>query len=211
VQVVAALLIGGVGVPVPEELALLSAGYFIANGSDPRVMIAAAIAAVLAGDLMMYAAGRCGIQIGVARRLAGSARLVRLRAAFSRHGAKLLLAGRFVPGVRAALLVAAGAAHLPVWRLLVYDGAAALAGATLWITLGARLAAHLDRARAIVAAARGALMAAAAVALTVIVLGACWPRLRAWLALRPWRTPDRPGSAARLAVPPRGTRHSRAR
>lgn len=177
-QVVAALLLGGVGLPIPEELALLSAGYFIARGADARPLVAAALAAVLAGNLMMYLLGRFGVELGLARRLAGAGRLARLQRAFARHGAKLLCVGRFVPGLRSTLLVAAGAGRMPLLRLVVCDGAAALAGVALWISLGGRLAAHLDRVRAVVVAARGVALTAALVAAAFAIV---WPRLRALL------------------------------
>ena len=79
----------------------------------------------------------------------------------------LLVGGRFVPGVRAALLVAAGAARVPLVRLVACDGIAALAGGAAWIALGVRLGPALERARAIVGAAHGALLALALVAAAV--------------------------------------------
>jgi membrane protein DedA with SNARE-associated domain len=176
VQVVAALLLGGIGLPIPEELALLSAGYFIARGVDARPMIAAALGAVLVGDVTMYLLGRGGAELGVARRLVGAARMARLQQAFARHGAKLLFAGRFAPGLRGALLVAAGAGRMPLWRLLLWDGGAALAGVAIWISLGGRLAAHLERVRAVVGAARGVVLVAVVVGAVTVV---AWPRLRA--------------------------------
>ncbi len=158
----AALLLGGIGLPIPEELALLSAGYWLARGVDPRAMVFVAIAAVLVGDLIMYLAGRCGMSIV-------RGRSAKLESAFGRHGPALLLVGRFVPGVRAALLVAAGAARVPLVRLLACDGTAALAGAAIWISVGVRLAAHLDRARVIVGQARGVVLVVAAVAALVLL------------------------------------------
>lgn len=125
-------------------------------------MVPAAIAAVLTGNLLMYLAGRFGVRL-----LGGRAE--RLEGAFRRHGPTLLLAGRFVPGVRAALLVAAGAARVPLSRLAACDGTAALAGAALSISVGARLAAHLGRARALVGQARGAVVVVALVVALVLV------------------------------------------
>ena len=161
-EVAAALLAGGVGLPVPEELALLSAGYWLVRGVDARLMVTVAVAAVLTGDLIMYLAGRCGMQ------LAG-ARSSRLEAAFARRGPALLLVGRFVPGVRAALLVTAGAARVPLLRLIACDGTAALAGAAVWISVGVRLADKLERARAIVGQVRGVVFVVVAVAALLLV------------------------------------------
>jgi membrane protein DedA with SNARE-associated domain len=169
-QVVVALLAGGVGLPVPEELALVTAGYWLSRHAvAPAIMIPAAIAAVLAGDLMLYLAGRGSLALGGARRRLGAARLERLERAFARHGAKLFLVGRFVPGLRSALLVAAGAARMPLGRLAACDGSAALVGSAGWIALGYRLGPELARARVIADRAHLAIAIVAAVILIVVV------------------------------------------
>ena len=163
----------------------MSAGWCIARGSaDGATMVVAALAAVLAGDLLLYCGGRSGLSLGFLRRGVAAARLAQLERAFARHGVKLILAGRFVPGVRAAALVAAGAARMPLLRLVVCDGAAALVGAAVWITLGARLGPELERARAIVGATRSLGVAAAVVAALVVLSRRRWLR-------HPRRTPAR--------------------
>lgn len=167
-QVVAALIAGGVGLPIPEELALITAGYWLSRGVDPLTMLGCAVAAVLAGDCGMVLAGRFGARL--ARRYVGAARLASLERSFARRGVALLLAGRFVPGLRAALLVTAGAARLPLRRIAAADGAAALVGATLWIAIGWRLAPELEGARAIVASARGVVLVIACVAVAALVI-----------------------------------------
>ncbi len=171
VEVVAALLAGGVGLPIPEELALISAGWLIARGAPAWPMCIAAVLAVLAGDCVMYVAGRSA-RLGLVRRLVGERRIVRLEAVCARWGGKILLVARFVPGVRAALLVAAGAGRVPLARFLACDGVAALAGAALWISVGHRLGArlHLEEARALVDGTRGTLGIVAIVAGIAIVL-----------------------------------------
>jgi membrane protein DedA with SNARE-associated domain len=153
-EVVGALLAGGLGLPIPEELVLMSAGYWLSRGTvDATVMVLAAIVAMLVGDVIMYVAGR--LSLGFARRAAIARRLEQLEGAFSRHGVKLICVGRFVPGVRAALLVGAGAARMPLARLLLCDAAAAVTGAAAWIAIGWRLGPQLERAREIVGATHG--------------------------------------------------------
>lgn len=169
VEVVAALLAGGVGLPIPEELALISAGWLIARGEPAWTMCLAALGAVLAGDLVMYTAGRSA-RLGLVRRLVGERRIVALERSCERYGAKLLLVARFVPGVRAALLVGAGAGRVSLARFFACDGLAAALGATLWIAVGHRIGPRLDEARAIVAQARGGIAIAAVVVVGVVVL-----------------------------------------
>ena len=149
----------------------MSAGYWLSRGAvDGTTMVAAAVAAVVAGDLFLYLAGRTGLQLGVARGRRATAGLAKLERAFARYGATLLLAGRFVPGVRSALLVAAGAGRVPLGRLLACDGAAALVGAGAWIAIGWRLGPQLERARAIFVETRSWLVALAVIAAGIAVL-----------------------------------------
>ena len=169
-EVVAALVAGGVGLPLPEELALVTAGWLIARGEPAWPMCVAALAAVIAGDLIMYTAGR-GARLGLVRRAIGERRIERLEGACARYGAKLLLVARFVPGLRGALLVAAGAGRVSLVRFVACDGSAALAGAALWISVGHALGPRLDEARALIASTRGALLA---IALLVAAVAIAW-------------------------------------
>jgi membrane protein DedA with SNARE-associated domain len=168
-QVVVALLAGGIGLPIPEELALVTAGYWLSRHAvAPALLIPAALAAVLAGDFMLYLAGRGVLVVGGARRRLGVERLARLERAFARHGAKLFLVGRFVPGLRSALLLAAGAARMPLPRLAACDGTAALVGTAGWIALGYHLGPQIARARAIADSAHVALLVVAVVTIIVV-------------------------------------------
>jgi membrane protein DedA with SNARE-associated domain len=130
-------------------------------------MIAAAFTAVVAGDALMVVAGRYGARLPFARRCVGAPRLAALERAFACHGVVLLACGRFVPGLRAALLVVAGATRFPLRGVVVADGVAAAVSTTLWISIGWRLAAHLDRARALIGDARVVILVACAIALAV--------------------------------------------
>jgi membrane protein DedA with SNARE-associated domain len=168
--VVAALLLGGLGMPVPEELALVTAGYWIWRGHDGASLAAAALAAVLAGDLTLYLIGRGGARVGVVARRVGAERRAALERAFARHGAKLVLAGRFVPGLRSAMLLAAGASRMPLVRLALWDGLGACLAVALWISVGLRLGPHLERARTLVEGGRAIGLALALVAGAIVLL-----------------------------------------
>jgi membrane protein DedA with SNARE-associated domain len=169
VEVVAALLAGGLGLPIPEELALVTAGWLIARGEPAAPMCLAALSAVLAGDLTMYVAGRSA-RLGFVRRVVGASRLERLERACARYGAKLLLVARFVPGLRAGLLVATGAGRVSLSRFIACDGVAALVGVALWITVGHRLGPRLDGARALIANARGGALVLVALAAAAFII-----------------------------------------
>jgi membrane protein DedA with SNARE-associated domain len=51
-----------------------------------------------------------------------------LKAAYRRHAVKTIVTARHVMGLRAAAFLTAGIAHVPFWKFLVIDAAAALVG-----------------------------------------------------------------------------------
>ncbi len=149
--VVAALLASGFGLPLPEDLPLLIGGYLCAAGTAKlEIMLPLVLAAVLGADCMVYLLGR---RYGPAiqrmpwlQRMVGAKRLLRARSAFCAHSGKTLLCARFLPGVRTPTYFAAGAFHVPFWKMLVYDGLAAVVSVPLLVLAGYFLADHFDRA-----------------------------------------------------------------
>jgi membrane-associated protein len=71
-------------------------------------------------------------------------RLARFEAAYRRWGGWLLLANRFLPGVRAFLFVAAGAVRLPLPRVLALGAVSAAAWNALLLGAGGLLARNAD-------------------------------------------------------------------
>jgi membrane-associated protein len=169
-HLVLALLAGGVGLPLPEDVALLSGGYLLWRGlADARELWPAAVAAVVAGDLILYSIGRVAGRTPLLRRWYGEARLARLEAAFARHGARLVLLARFAIGFRAPFFVAAGACRMPLARLIACDLAGASVVVAIWFGVGRRLGPQLHRAQELVAAA-GLLLPALAIAVVLALV-----------------------------------------
>src|SRR5207253_2546361 len=90
VELAGALIAGGLGLPLPEELVLLTGGYHAWRGDvDARALIAVTLAAVLVGDATLYVLGRYGGR-PLVQRFVGDARLERLDRAFAARGAVLM-------------------------------------------------------------------------------------------------------------------------
>jgi membrane protein DedA with SNARE-associated domain len=122
-----------IGLVAPGETALVLGGVVAAQGdvSLPLVLAVAWPAAVL-GDLASYTLGRRlgrpflmrrGSALGVTH-----ARLRMLDGFLDRHGGKAILIGRFIGVVRAVAPFMAGAARLPLRRLLPWS----LLGTAAW-------------------------------------------------------------------------------
>ena len=135
------LLLCGLGVPVPEDVVLITAGMLgeIDGRSWMRVS-ALMYAGVLAGDGMIFLAGK---KFGT--RLLGTAWFLRIFPVgkqarvdefFERYGAMGLFIGRFLPGLRAPIFFSAGSLKVSFLKFLLLDGLAALVSVPFFVWLG---------------------------------------------------------------------------
>jgi membrane protein DedA with SNARE-associated domain len=109
--------------PFPGDAVVVLGAWYAVEGkvSWPIAFLAVTIGAVL-GALADYGIGRWlapRLDARASRRGALSAeRLARFHQAYQRWGAALLLLNRFLPGVRGFIFVGAGAAGVPLGRVL---------------------------------------------------------------------------------------------
>lgn len=139
--VLGGLLACGMGVPIPEDIILISGGLFAAhNGHGVLPMMGVGLLGILLGDSVVYLMGRrLGPVIAARtplRHWLSPQRLARVDTLFERHGEKILIGARFMPGVRAVVYFSAGNSRVPYWKFLLFDGLAALVSAPLWVYLG---------------------------------------------------------------------------
>lgn len=109
--------------PIVTVLAgfLTSLGYF-----NFALVLLLIIVADLVGDLLHYAIGRWGRQKKIIERWgkyfgATNENVLRLEKHFKNHKAKTLAAGKMFHGVGGAILIAAGAARVPVGEFMLYS------------------------------------------------------------------------------------------
>ncbi len=124
------LLLCGLGLPIPEDISLIAAGYFSWRGAlDVTKAFLVCFAAVLAGDSLAFFLGRHFGRRVLASRLAQKyftpRRQLRVRAYFRKFGSKVILVGRFTPGLRFTIFFTAGTLHLRPPVFLIYDFSAA--------------------------------------------------------------------------------------
>jgi membrane protein DedA with SNARE-associated domain len=124
------LLLCGLGLPIPEDISLIAAGYFsYKRVLDVNTAFAVCFAAVLAGDSLAFLMGRFfGRRVlasPFAKRYFTPRRQLRVRAYFRKFGSKVVLIGRFTPGFRFTIFFTAGTLHLRPSVFLIYDFSAA--------------------------------------------------------------------------------------
>lgn len=147
------LLVGSVGVPLPEDVALITAGVLIHREVvDPTVAFAVVFAGVLGGDaILFFTARRLGpaaYETRLFRRLLPPERRARMEQAFQRHGGRMVFIGRHLAGLRAAVFAMAGINQLAPRRFFVWDALAACITVPLTVALGYFGSAHIDRVQA---------------------------------------------------------------
>src|SRR5262245_3391326 len=128
-----ALFAASLGVPIPEEGPIVAAGV-LAHENVVRwwVALPVCLVGVLSGDILLYWVGHHWgeriLEWRVVRRVLSKSREEYLKAAYHRHGVKIVFTARHVVGLRAAAFLTAGIAHIPFGKFLFVDTLAALVG-----------------------------------------------------------------------------------
>ena len=149
-SIFAVLVACGLGVPLPEDVSLLLGGFLVFKGvANLWGMVATGFLGILVGDTLIYMAGRkVGTRVrtghGWLARVVTPPRRILVEGLFARHGEKLVIGARFMPGVRAVTYFVAGSAGMPYARFICFDGLAALLSAPLFVLLGYRFGKHLQ-------------------------------------------------------------------
>ncbi len=198
------LLLCGFGLPLPEDVILVTGGLLAWRGNpvahvtlshmarDPRLltMIGFGLAGILAGDSVIFLAGRkLGHRVAefrLLRRIVTPQKLTDAETLLRRRGNVVVVLARFLPGLRAPTYFTVGHAKLPYWEFLLFDGAAALISAPLWVCLGFYFGSNIGEA--LTAAGHFSRYILAAALLVVAALAGRW-----WYRRRhPPAAPDGP-------------------
>ncbi len=137
----ALLLLGGFGLPFPEEAILITAGFLIAQGIVGKIPALLVIfLSVLAADFMLYSVGkRYGFRLIEHRtfqRVLSPDTFAKFQKRFDRRGTLWVFLGRFAVGVRAQIFLMAGVTRLPAARFLIADLSAALISIPVMVWVG---------------------------------------------------------------------------
>lgn len=152
--VLGALVGAGFGLPIPEEIPVVTAGAIVGHdvqavlpadrGDLPIpagltrwwIMLPLCIGGVVLSDCVLYFAGR---RFGpwllsntwVRRRLLTPEKRARIEANFRKRGVMILLGARLTPGIRTPVFLMAGILRMPFPRFLLADALYAIPGVNL--------------------------------------------------------------------------------
>jgi membrane protein DedA with SNARE-associated domain len=135
------LVLGGLGLPVPEEAPIILAAMLSRTGKMRwELALTACFVGVLLGDFIVYFIGyfygERVLSLPLTRKFLTREREVQIKGYFHRHGFKILILGRFAVGFRTAAYLTAGILQLPVLKLFLTDLLAATLSTTLMFGLG---------------------------------------------------------------------------
>lgn len=144
------LIICGFGVPIPEDITLVSGGVISGLGyTNVHIMLVVSLFGVLLGDSTMYWLGRIYgtkiLRFRPIRRFLTLERLRMVRSKFEQYGNRVLFVARFLPGLRAPIYMVAGITRrVSFIRFLLLDFFAAIISVPIWVYLGDFGASNLD-------------------------------------------------------------------
>jgi membrane protein DedA with SNARE-associated domain len=176
------LLICGFGVPVPEDVTLVTGGVIAGLGyADVDTMFAVGMAGVIVGDGLVFSIGRFQgarvMQLKTVRRLITPERFLSAQDAFHKYGRWVMFVARFLPGLRTPVFFTAGMSkRVSFGTWLLMDGVAALISVPVWVYLGYFGARNFDWMFKILHRFQYGIFALLGVG--VVVLGVVWWRKR---------------------------------
>lgn len=144
------LLACGFGVPIPEDITLVSGGVISGLGyTNVHIMLVVSMLGVLVGDSTMYWLGRIYgekiLQFPLIRNVATPERFAQVQERFETQGWKLLFVARFLPGLRAVVYLVSGITRkVSFARFVLVDFVAAIISVPIWVYLGDFGARNLD-------------------------------------------------------------------
>lgn len=150
--VLGVLIACGLGLPLPEDVPLLTGGFFCHLGlAGVPLMIPVAMVGVLGGDFLLFGIGRRFghrvVEHRFIRRLVNPSRLLAAERLFARHGVRIIFAGRFLPGLRPMIFMASGVLKVPFWTFAGVNGLAACISVPVLVLLGTFFGHNLDQIR----------------------------------------------------------------
>jgi membrane protein DedA with SNARE-associated domain len=135
------LVLGGIGLPFPEDTTLILCGFLLSHGViKPISALLVVYVGVMLADLFLFFVGRRYGRMVVMnkrlRKIISPKKLSLLEKQFRRRGILVLLLGRHLVGLRAQILLTAGVVNMRPLKFLIADGISAIVTMALMIGAG---------------------------------------------------------------------------
>lgn len=174
------LLLAGFGLPLPEDIPLVMGGVLVHRGQASLwPMIAIGYLGIIIGDSIMFWLGRrfgtnVGATPGFFGRIVTPEKRARVEGLFKKHGEKIVMIARFLPGVRTVTYFTAGSVGMSYAKFAMFDSIAALASAPIFVVLGYKFGADIDSLLHRVAAGERNVIIALVAIIVAVILFSRW-------------------------------------
>lgn len=177
------LLACGLGIPLPEDISLIFGGFLVfeEQAALSLMMLTGYLGIILGDSMIFYFGRRIGSKVGAHpggffSRIVTPQKRARVEGLFNRHGEKIVMIARFLPGVRAVTYFTAGSVGMRYSHFVFFDSVAALGSAPLFVYLGFRFGGQLEFLLQQIAKGQRGVIAGI---VTLIVIGVLFSRWRA--------------------------------
>ena len=141
IGIFALLILGGIGLPFPEDATLLLSGVLVAQEViEPVRAILVIYAGLLLTDFFLYAVGkkygRRVVEHKRFHRIISPENMAKVEEKFKTWGAWAIFLGRHIIGLRAQLFLVAGVMRIPAIKFLIVDAVSALVTIGIWGGIG---------------------------------------------------------------------------
>lgn len=169
----------GFGLPFPEDVCLLLAGWVCAEGyASLWIMLPVCILCVFGSDCVIYVIGRrYGHHVPkwpLINKMLTPEKLKKAEALFHKHGGKTLFAARFLPFVRASTFFVGGTFKYPFWKFCLFDGGAAVLSVPVFVMLGWFFADQMDNLKIWMKEGRNVAILVTIVVIIIFVVWTMW-------------------------------------
>lgn len=139
--VLGVLALCGLGLPMPEDVILITAGFLSSMGKFPLWSgILAGMVGVLSGDAVLFFLGRRYgddvFRLAWVRRVVKPDAIELAREKVRENARFICFIARFLPGIRSPIYLVAGAMGIPPRTYITQDGLAAAISVPFWVVLG---------------------------------------------------------------------------
>jgi membrane protein DedA with SNARE-associated domain len=138
---VALLILGGFGLPFPEDATLILCGFLIAGKVvEPVPSLLLCFTGLMLVDIFLYLAGKkYGRKVVTHPRLykiVKPDKLKKIEGLFKKWGIFVILVGRHIVGVRSQILIIAGVLKMPFSTFLISDAISSIITMAIMVSIG---------------------------------------------------------------------------
>ena len=136
--------IAGTGVPIPEDIILLVAGYLASPSAGVLSLswtIPVCILGIILADNIGYRVGKYGRWY--VKKIIPKKMIKPLKHYFKYHGAKTIFISRFLTGIRPVFPIMAGMTKMPWKKFLIYDALGGMVSVPIVVLIGYFFGFHL--------------------------------------------------------------------